>query len=249
MTIARGDLPVLNRQASLVYTVPGGVGPTPHLYRINVASDRLNFQAGEWSVYLDTGNTNSFGNPIYEDIRAPAMASEMIRGTFIEVALTDSNGLVIDPQVVDVGGMVYVLGPGAAQVVWTSTFVNRRTSHNYIGVTVEGGILTGPDFEITSDGGLSIGYSEITSVRAGAEATLPVWCRITERGSETGLLAIQADDSSLTISESATFVIRFIVPTVAGAFTTITDEYGRVWSVNGSRAILDRRYLALECTR
>ena len=249
MTLARGDLPVLNRQATLVFTDPDGVGPTPHLHRINTDLGRADFLAGEWTIYYATGETDSFGNPEYEGLKAPIMASALIPGTFIEVALTDSNGLTINPQLVEIGGQVYVLGPGAAQVVWTSTFVNRNTGSNYLGVTVEGGILTGADFEITVDGGLSIGYSEIQSVRPGDAHSMVVWCRITERGSETGLLSIQADDSSLTISESATFVIRFISPTLVGAYTTITDEYGRVWTVNGSRAILDRRYTALECTR
>ena len=249
MTTSRGDLPVLNRQAQLVFTEPDGPGPTPHVFRINTDLDRFNYAAGEWTFYYPTGETNSFGNPLYVDLKPPIKASGLVPGTIIRVALTDSNGLTINPQLVNIGGMVFVLGPGAAQVVWTSTFVDRDPDHNYIGVSVQGGVLSGPDFEVTVDGGLIVGFSEITSVRPGAARTQAVWCRITERGSETGLLAIQADDSSLTISESATFVIRFIVPTIAGAFTTITDEFNRVWSVNGSRAILDRRYLALECTR
>ena len=84
---------------------------------------------------------------------------------------------------------------------------------------------------------------------ARSSRTQAVWCRITERGTESGLLSIQADDTTLTISESATFVIRFISPSLVGAYTTITDEYGRIWTINSSRAILDRRYTSLECTR
>lgn len=249
MTTARGDLPVLSRQAQLEFTIPDGPGPTPHLYRVNTDSDRFTFLAGEWTIYYPTGETNSFGNPIYEALSAPIMASALIPGQIIRVALTDSNGINVHQQLVNIGGLVYVLGPDDAQVVWTSTFVDRDGAHNYIGVSVEGGVLSGADFEITVDGGLSIGYSEITSVRPGAARSTPVWCRITERGSETGLLSIQADDSNLTISESATFVIRFISPSLVGAYTTITDEYGRIWTINSSRAILDRRYTELECTR
>ena len=249
MTLSRGDLPVLNRQATLVFTDPDGPGPTPHLYRVNTDSDRFTFLAGEWTAYYDTGETNSFGNTIYADLSAPIMASALIQAQIIRVALTDSNGINVLSQLVNIGGTVYVLGPGAAQVSWTSTFVDRDGTHNYIGVSVEGGVPSGADFEITVDGGLSIGFSEIASVRPGAARSQVVWCRITERGSETGLLSIQADDSNLTISESATFVIRFMSPSLVGAYTTITDEYGRIWTINSSNAILDRRYTALECTR
>ena len=168
MTTARGDLPVLNRQASLEFTVPAAPGPTPYLYRVNTDITRLTFAAGEWSIYYATGATDSFGNAVNVELTAPIMASALLPATFIDVALTDSNGLNIFHHLVNIGGQVFVFGPGDAQVVWTSTFVTRATSENYLRVTVEGGVLTGDDFEITVDGGLSIGFSELVSVRPGA---------------------------------------------------------------------------------
>ena len=54
------------------------------------------------------------------------MASALLPATFIDVALTDSNGLNISHHLVNIGGQVFVFGPGDAQVVWTSTFVNSQ---------------------------------------------------------------------------------------------------------------------------
>ena len=249
MTLERQVLPSLNRQVTIGFLGSEGVGPTVLVYRPGTFYGRPTFAPGEWLVYRFTGETSPLGNPVVESYvpdPMPVQASSMAHAQYMELSLTDANNQVLDPDAVS-GGQVFVFGPGDAQIEFNIDEVRRFDDR--IQLFVSGGILTGGDFVITTEGGLSMGYSQITSIRAGEASTMVVWCRIAERGSEAGLLAIQADDTALRIEESAEFVIRFIPPTDYSALTTVTDEFQRVWTVGSTRSILDRRYLALECHR
>ena len=243
-----GAAPVLNRLATLQLRGNEGTGPT--LFAYTRAVLRIdNFIAGDWYAGRNTGAQDLFGNDIYQNYTPAVLASDVRHALLWALAIEDINGQIIDPNQILDGGQLFLFGPDDAVVTYTIDSAAPFTNDGGIALGVSGGILTGPDWTLEVGGTVSVGYSAITSIRAGALSTRKVWTRITERGAESGLLAIQAVESNIVIRESAEFVIRFIPPALYATITTLTDDYGRQWTVTSNRAILDRRYLSLECYR
>ena len=65
---------------------------------------------------------------------------------------------------------------------------------------------------------------------------------LTERGSQLGVLDITTGEPTTTASEeTGAAVVRYESGLAVGE--TLTDDLGRVWTVDGSRTLEDRRYL------
>ena len=244
----RADAPVLTRLATLRLLGNEGVGPT--LFAFTPATDHQqpNYVAGNWYAGRVVGE-DLFGNDIYENFTPEIMASELVEARDIRLAVLDANDQPINPNLILDGGQLFIFGHDGAVVTFTVDDSYVFGSDSAIAFDVSGGTLTGPDFTIPTGGTVSVGFSAITSIRAGQPSTREVWCRISERGAESGLLAIQAVESNIVIRESAEFVIRYIPLAEYATIQTITDDYLRMWTVTSNRAILDRRYLSLECYR
>ena len=74
------------------------------------------------------------------------------------------------------------------------------------------------------------------------------WGELTERGSALGVLDITTSGPTTTGSqEEAIAIVRYSPALAIG--TALTDDLGRVWTVEGSRTIGDRRYLEYSLTR
>ena len=243
-----GAAPVLNRLATLSLLENAGVGPT--LFAYTRAVLRIdNFSAGDWYAGRMTGSDDLFGNPIYDDYTPDVLASDVRHALLWALAIEDINDQAIDPNSILDGGQLFIYGPGGAYLTYTIISANTFTNDEGIALAVSGGTLTGPDWTLSVGGTVSLGFSAITSIRSGSMSTRKVWTRITERGAESGLLAIQAVESNIVIRESAEFVVRFIPPALYSTITTLTDDYQRMWTVTSNRATMDRRYLSLECYR
>jgi len=74
------------------------------------------------------------------------------------------------------------------------------------------------------------------------------WGELTERGSALRVLDITTSEPTTTGSqEEATAIVRYAPALAIG--TMLTDDLGRVWTVEGSRTLGDRRYLEYSLTR
>ena len=111
------------------------------------------------------------------------------------------------------------------------------------------GQLVGDDFELGPDT-----YTQFLFERHTAEETvetvsdMPAWGELTERGSSVAVLDITTSDPTTSGSqEEAIAVVRYAPNLAIG--TTLTDDLGRVWTVDGSRTLGDRRYLEYSLTR
>ena len=234
-------MPVLNRNVTLGMTGPSFTGPTKFAFNnraLNVGT------AGSWFARKDTGQQDPFGNPIIEDVAANALATKWAGATLVKLRTTDANSQTYNPASIAANDTLYLYGPGDAFVSWKITAASVNDS--VLSLTVTNGALSGQDWTV---GTATLGFSSIVSTQAGSPQTRSVWARISERGAESGLLAVEADDQDIVIRESAEFMLRFIEPTEYSAITSVTDQYGRVWTVNSLRAVLDRRFLALEAYR
>ena len=92
------------------------------------------------------------------------------------------------------------------------------------------------------------------SARSPAQRRVPlvdrdVWARITERGSESGILAIETSSEIAVVTDTAEITIRFLHPSEYTRLVSIRDDLARTWTVRSFRAIEDRRFLALDCER
>ena len=244
----RADAPVLTRLATLRLLGNEGVGPTQ--FAMSSATDhfRSNYDAGHWYAGRVVGE-DLFGNDTYEDFTPEVLASVLVEARDIRLAVLDANDEAINANLILDGGQLFVYGPDDAVVTFTVDNSYVFGSSSAIAFDVSGGTLTGPDWTLAPGATVTFALSAITSIRAGASSTREVWCRISERGAESGLLAIQAVESNIVIRESSEFLIRYIALSEYSAIQTITDDYLRMWTVTSSRAILDRRYLSLECYR
>ena len=244
----RADAPVLTRLATLRLLGNEGVGPTQ--FAMTPATDRFhpNYDAGLWYAGRVTGE-DPFGNDIYKDLTPEMSASVLVEARDIRLAVLDANDQAINPNLILDGGQLFVYGPDDAVVTFTVDNSYVFGSDSAIAFDVSGGTLTGTDWTLAAGDTVTFAFSAITSIRAGASSTKEVWCRISERGAESGLLAIQAVESNIVIRESAEFLIRFVPIADYSVIQTVTDDYMRIWKVTSNRAILDRRYLSLECYR
>ena len=244
----RADAPVLTRLATLRLLGNEGVGPTQFAMTPATDNNRSNYDAGHWYAGRVVGE-DLFGNDIYENFTPEVLASVLVEARDIRLAVLDANDQAINPNLILDGGQLFVYGPDDAVVTFTIDDTLVFGSDSAIAFDVSGGTLTGTDWTLAAGGTVTFALSSITSIKAGSPSSKEVWCRISERGAESGLLAIQAVESNIVIRESAEFVIRYIPLAEYATIQTITDDYLRMWTVTSSRAILDRRYLSLECYR
>ena len=244
----RGDAPVLTRLATLRLLGNEGIGPTLYAYTPATDHNLPNYVAGNWYAGRVAG-VDLFDNDIYENFTPEVVASVLKEARDIRLAVLDANSEAVNPSLILDGSQLFIYGPDGAVVSFIVDNSFTFGSASAIAFDVSGGQLTGPDWTLGVGGTVSVGFSSITSIRAGAPFTLDVWCRINERGAESGLLAIQAVESNIVIRESAEFLIRFVPIADYSVIQTVTDDYKRIWTVTSNRAILDRRYLSLECYR
>ena len=176
----------------------------------------------------------------------PRLASTMLQADDISIALTDSLGASPDPTVIVPGSQVFIFGPSG---FLTFDLVSRAgfSPNNYQFLTLQRGVLTGDDFEVTA--GLTLGFSGTTTLQPGPTENREVWVKINERGAETGILAINTTETVSVVTETAEIVIRFIDPETYERLLTVVDDLGREWEIRSFRSLEDRRYLALECQR
>ena len=223
-----------NRIASLRVREPLTTAPTRFVYATpQFVSNR--FAAGEWYMAANRAAR-----------RPPQMASNLVTVDDISLAFDDSLAATPDQSLIVAGSQVFIFGPSGMltyDVVSNTPF----SLFGYFYLTVSGGALTGEDFEIIA--GLTVGFSGIQSLQQGPLADRTVWARISERGSERGILAIQTTEEVTTVTDTAEFVIPFIDPSTYASLISITDDLARTWTIRSFRAIEDRLYMALECER
>ena len=228
----------LNRIATLAFSGPFMDALTRHVYSAYTTDNRL--PAGAWRLLG--------GNPLglLRELRPPRMASTMVGAFELALSTTEAAGVTVDSSALDSGQTVAILGPNG-RVTFNIDSLATSTLRSAIVFQLSGGVLTGADFQVES--GITVGFSAITSRQAGPDATRDVWCRIVERGAESGILAIQSSADVIVVRESAEIQLRFIDPATYSRLTTITDDLDRVWTIGSFNASNDRRYLALECSR
>ena len=91
---------------------------------------------------------------------------------------------------------------------------------------------------------------DITAVSVTTGGVFRLLAEIAERG-QTATLALEGVQVRLETDagdmEYAAIRTRYLAE--AGIGSTITDDLGRVWTVNGSNTIGDRKYLEFQCSR
>ena len=116
-------------------------------------------------------------------------------------------------------------------------------------VEVGPGTLVGDDFTLGPTTYTTFSFERHTAPHT-VEVTTDrkAWGELTERGSVVGILDITTSEPTTTGSqETGEAVIRYNADLAIG--TELTDDLGRVWSIDGSRTIADRRYLEFSLTR
>ena len=110
-------------------------------------------------------------------------------------------------------------------------------------------ILVGEDFTLAQDSYTQFEFENHThQVSTTTITDRRVWGDVLERGSQLGVLDISTDDPTQTASEeTATAVVRYQAALAVGE--TLTDDLGRVWTVEASHTTLDRRFLEYDLTR
>ena len=194
----------------------------------------------------------------YVFLELPAMVSGFADINWITSAFTIYDfpvGLRTDflPANTPETGRIYLILPidGELTIVasWERTSLGR--------VRVEGGSYEAwrwqvEDYQLLHDvpvveSEVRLGYDEYAvQVADRSDEEKTVWCRQLERGVTTGLLRI-GDSLGTGTEETAEFTTRYAVDLAVP--TSITDDLGRVWTVESARSILDRRYLEYQAFR
>ena len=94
---------------------------------------------------------------------------------------------------------------------------------------------------------------DYTNVSVTTDSEFRLLAEITERGQDAtlvsddqGIVQIRLDDETANI-ETATIRTRYLAAAAIGS--GVTDDLGRVWVVNGTNTIGDRKYLEFQCSR
>ena len=231
MTTAR-----LNRIFTLRTRLPSVTAPTRFVYSRPQFSSNT-FADGDW--YMAVGPAQR---------PPPRQAAALLNVNDISLAFTDSLVASPDQSVISAGTQVFIFGPNDGQMLTYDVVSNQQfAGFNYFYLTTSGGRLIGDDFTITA--GLTVGFQNITSEMPGPLRDGDVWARITERGSESGILAIETSAEVDVVTDTAEVTIRFIHPSTYTRLIAILDDLGRTWTIRSSRASEDRKYLALDCER
>ena len=110
-------------------------------------------------------------------------------------------------------------------------------------------VLVGDDFALGPDQYVQFSFERHTALQA-VETTFGrrVWGRLVERGSALGVLDITTSAPTVGASEETGSAIVRYSPDIAIG-TALTDDLGRVWVIEGSRTINDRRHLEFSLAR
>ena len=91
---------------------------------------------------------------------------------------------------------------------------------------------------------------DITAVPVTTDSTFRVLAEIAERG-QSAILEIDGVEVRLDRDagnlEYATIRVRYVSEFAIG--TSVTDDLDRVWTVDSTNTIADRRYLEFQCSR
>ena len=127
------------------------------------------------------------------------------------------------------------------------TFISIRA--NSVETRLADGVLVGDDFTWGPDTFIQIRFERhehdqtITAV-----SDIPVWGRLSERGSQVGIVQLSVDGPVTSESqENAVAIVRYAPNLAIG--TSLTDDLGRVWTIAGSRTLQERRFLEYDLTR
>ena len=228
----------LNRLATLTLAGPPMQAPVEYTFSTYSFTTGA-LPANTWQLIR-----NPFSLP--QDLDPPRMASAMARGDELAVS-TDAVGTEDFPtEMIAAGQTVSIIGPAGA-LVWDITDVSVSTIRRAVIMSVDNGALQGDDFQVTA--GITVGFSAITAEQAGQNVNRDVYCRITERGAESSLIAIESSTEITRNVDSAEFSIRWIDPRTYTRLVSILDDLGRTWTIDSFRASDNRRYLYLDTSR
>lgn len=138
---------------------------------------------------------------------------------------------------------------GNALAIWPITAVTNRI---LFGQIIARNVAIGPPSRLNAQGeitGFGTNY-DLTNVPVTTDTIYRLLAEITERGQLATLavdgLAIRLDTDAGDM-EYATIRTRYLADAAIG--NSVTDDLGRVWAVNGTATVGDRRFLEFQCSR
>ena len=201
------------------------------------------------------GYGNGFDGWYAEDVNgnqlpAPAVPPDLIPA--VEIVLSEQLPR-FPPFDSQRGGWPTVLygidATGNAIAEWPITGVSsRRLGGQIIGRIV----AVGPATMLATSGEIvAFGTNyDVTAVPVTTDTVFRLLAEIAERG-QTATLALEGVqvrlDTDAGDMEYAAIRTRYLAE--AGIGSSVTDDLGRVWTVNGSSTIGDRKYLEFQCSR
>ena len=117
----------------------------------------------------------------------------------------------------------------------------------YIRLNVASPVLMGPAFTIGRDDPVLFYIPGITIQQAQRQSTKSVWGFIREQGTTQSVRVVAGFDEVETDEQTATCVFRYDGDLLYGE--SVTDDKGRMWNVEGSRLVSDRRLIEYELSR
>ena len=218
-------------------------------------------QSGEWRIsYGLFGRFTAAFTTAQEFLDAIAAAVGTATPTFIVGLPTvspdgtpqvDVPGLGDTISIDDDDHWVRLTTPGAGEsyLQWNVRMNTVFTTAGRANWQAEMPVLVGADFALAPDS-----YATFLFERHTADQTIvsvtdrPVWGELLERGSALGVLDITTADPTTTGSqEEAAAIVRYDAGLAIG--TALTDDLARVWTIDGSRTVDDRRYLEFSLSR
>ena len=209
--------------------------PTPTLF-----SDGYGGGFDGWSAQDVNGDT----------IAIPTAPQDLV---FAVVIILSEQRPLFPPFDRDRGGWPTILygvdSRGVAIAEWPITAVgNRRLGGQIIARAVSVAAAT-----MLAQMGVITGFGtnyDYTAVPVTTDNTFRLLAEIAERG-QTATLALEGVQVRLETDagdmEYAAIRTRYLAE--AGIGSSVTDDLGRVWTVNGSNTIGDRKYLEFQCSR
>ena len=113
------------------------------------------------------------------------------------------------------------------------------------------GMVVGEDFPIGHTDRVLVSFERRTAEQSVTEDTsVVVWGDMAERGVALGVVDISTGETGQVTTgaqEDGSAIIRYAPGRAIGQ--QLVDDLGRVWLINGSRTLEDRRYLEYDLTR
>ena len=217
----RRTSPNLRRRVSVIAaTRPETRTPLPHewltptyLYGTRVAEE------GEWDIQPDWVAPNA------------GLSTGVLPATSMRLAGP------VPGDGADTGDVLFMYGPGGAFVQWTIVSIAISISRNFFQLTLADGVASGPAFQVV---GITLGFSGVERVTFGPDVTRNVWAEISEQGS----LVVELDLGSTPtdrLNERVDVTMRY--QSDIAIVRQITDDLGRVWQIESTQALGNRRYV------